>query len=116
MSSGICVLKIETLVYDFFDTPSNSRPSSNLGMAFRVFFPNSSPFSSDGMPVGVGPDGMAPPPLPPGIAAPVPEAPPAPPASECNDLEFTLENVDQVGDRATGEVFLYGRFGTEGIS
>ncbi|CAN0125126.1 unnamed protein product [Ectocarpus fasciculatus] len=57
-----------------------------------------SPFSSDGMPVGVGPDGMAAPPLPPGIAAPAPEAPPAPPASECNDLEFTLENVDKVLD------------------
>lgn len=49
------------------------------------------------MPVGVGPDGMALPPLPPGIAAPVPEAPPTPSASECNDLEFNLENVDKVG-------------------
>lgn len=48
------------------------------------------------MPIGVGPDGMALPPLPPGIAAPVPEAPPTPAASECNDLEFTLENVDKV--------------------
>lgn len=37
---------------------------------------------------------MATPPLPPGIAAPVPEAPPA---SECNDLDFNLENVDKVG-------------------
>eukprot|EP00903_Cladosiphon_okamuranus_P019159 g17622.t1 len=57
-----------------------------------------SPFSSDGMPIGVGPDGMAPPPLPPGIAAPAPEAPPVPLASECNDLEFTLDNVDKVLD------------------
>ena len=40
---------------------------------------------------------MAVPPLPPGIAAPVPEAPPTPPASECNDLDFNLENVDKVG-------------------
>lgn len=72
----------------------------------RWLFPNSSPFSSDGMPIGVGPDGMAPPPLPPGIAAPALEAPPAPPASECNDLEFTLENVDKVGSRTTVNVCL----------
>lgn len=37
---------------------------------------------------------MATPPLPPGIAAPVPEAPAA---SECNNLDFNLENVDKVG-------------------
>ena len=70
-------------------------------------FPNSSPFSSDGMPIGVGPDGMAAPPLPPGIAAPAPEAPPTPPASECNDLDFTLENVDKVGGRTSGEAFFF---------
>lgn len=58
------------------------------------------------MPIGVGPDGMAPPPLPPGIAAPAPEAPPAPPASECNDLEFTLDNVDKVGGWASGSVLV----------
>lgn len=52
-----------------------------------------SPFSSDGMPTGVGPDGMA---LPPGAAPVVPEAPPAPPVTDCNDLDFNLDNVDKV--------------------
>lgn len=42
--------------------------------------------------MGVGADGMA---LPPGSDV-APVAPPTPPASECNDLEFTLDNVDKV--------------------
>ncbi|CAM9163208.1 unnamed protein product [Discosporangium mesarthrocarpum] len=48
-----------------------------------------SPFSSDGMdiPAGVGPDGMAS-----ATAAEVPTA------SDCNNLEFNLENVDKVLD------------------
>ncbi|CAN0065830.1 unnamed protein product, partial [Sphacelaria rigidula] len=51
-----------------------------------------SPFDSNGVPVpGVGPDGMAAP-----GSEPVP--PPVPSSSECNDLEFTLENVDKVLD------------------
>lgn len=54
-----------------------------------------SPFSSDGMPTGVGPDGMA---LPPGAAPAIPEAPPAPPVTDCNDLDFNLDNVDKVLD------------------
>lgn len=42
--------------------------------------------------MGVGADGMALPPGPDGA----PVAPPTPPASECNDLEFNLDNVDKV--------------------
>lgn len=68
------------------------------------------------MPTGVGPDGMAPPPLPPGIAAPAAAGPPAPPASECNDLDFTLENVDKVRGGVTGDVLLYDRVGELGHS
>lgn len=45
------------------------------------------------MPMGVGPDGMA---QPSEEASPAAVAPPTPPASDCNDLEFTLDNVDKV--------------------
>lgn len=59
------------------------------GLLCGLLFVIPSPFSADGMPTGVGPDGMA---LPPGAAP----APPAALASECNDLEFNSENVDKV--------------------
>ena len=74
-----------------------SRPSCLL---LRAFF---SPFDSDGMPVGTGPDGMALRPEATSTAGPV--------TSKSNDLEFTPESVDKVRSQLA-QRFFWTRFFT----
>lgn len=61
-----------------------------------------SPFSSDGLPMRVGPDGMA---------LPSQAAPPsAPVPSKGNDLEFTIENVDKVSSKFSNTTYIHSTY------